>query len=253
MNDSQRSYATAKHPTIEALVLGLYRYKDRADVLARFNHIGAHFVLSKDQPKSSSENPLLLLWIKGFGVTPEEEKQGYTGHFAQVEIATVKDGLFTLTASRIDKPITQHPQKKRLQSKHPNWGHPIMRAVKKKKLYPTVEAAYAELELLHIEYPDVSIPGPNKLYIIVYEKREGVKQPTHKIALEVKNEGSKFFIESRDNEKTAAPASKQPPSREATPETEQKGEFTAREALRKKKRAMKRKRSDPRVSKKTSA
>lgn len=256
MSDAQRTYATAKHPTIEALVMGLYRYKKREDALARFQHIADNFVLSKEQPGSTEEKPAMVLWIKGFDVKPDEEKKGFTGHFALMEVSKRKDGLFTLTATRVDKPITQHPQKKRLQSKHPNWGHPIMRAVKKKKLYATIDAAYAELEALHVEYPDVSIPGPNKLYIIVYEKREGIKQPTHKIALEIKaTPEGKFFIESRDNEKASKPASKQAPgtaadapatAEEAKP---QAGRFTANELLRKKKRIAKGK-GDPRQIKK---
>lgn len=257
MSDKQRKYATANHPTIEALVHGLYRYADRKQALARFKNIAEHFVLSKDQPESTPEQPVALLWIKGYGVTPEEEAQGFTGHFCEMSLGLTDKGQHTLIAKRIDKPITTHPQKKRLQSKHPNWGHPVMRAVKKGKVYTSLEAASAELELLHTEFPEVSIPGINKLYIIIYEKREGVKQPTHKIALELVAKDAGFIIQARDNEKVKGPSSKQAPSADATsaPATpkeapKQVGSFTAQELLRKKKRAMRRKSSDPRVSKK---
>jgi len=267
MSDKQRKYATANHPTIEALVHGLYRYTDRKQAVSRFKNITEHFVLSKDQPESTTETPVALLWIKGYGLTPEEEAQGFTGHFCEMKLGLTGKGQHTLVATKIDKPISVHPQKKRLQSKHPNWGHPVMRAVKKGKVYTTLDAASAELELLHTEFPEVSIPGINKLYIIIYEKREGVKQPTHKIALELVAKDAGFIIVSRDNEKGAsAPASKHAPGTEAaaaapsdagarlTPGQKnpavQVGNFTAQELLRKKKRAMKRKRSDPLLSKK---
>lgn len=261
MSDKQRKYATAHHPTIEALVNGLYRYTDRKQAASRFQSISTNFVLSKEQPASTSEDPAVLFWIKGFGVTPEEEAAGFTGHFCEMRIGTTGKGLFTLTANKVEKPITTHPQKKRLQSKHPNWGHPVMRAIKKSKVYASLEEASSELELLHVEFPEVSIPGVNKLFIILYEKREGIKQPTRKVALELQAKDGGFTIICRDNEKPAGPKSKQAPtvgaaiaapSEQAEP-PKQVGNFTAQELLRKKKRAARRKVSDPRVSKKLSA
>lgn len=255
MSDAQRKYATVKHPTIEALVHGLYKYVDRKQALSRFQNIRDNFVLRKEQPESTPDAPAVIFWIKGFAVTPEEEAQGFTGHFCRMELGTTDKGQHTLVATKIDAPITQHPQKKRLQSKHPNWGHPVMRAVKKGKIYPTLEAANAELELLHLEFPDVSIPGVNKLFLIIYEKREGVKQPTRKIALELAAKDGGFAILCKDNEKkTAKPASIHAPGTkpEGGAEAPKKiGAFTANELLRQKKRAAKRKSSDPRVSKRT--
>ena len=263
MSDAQRKYATIKHPTIEALVHHLYKYVDRKQAVARFKNIAENFVMSKDTPESTAADPLARFWIKGFGLTPEEEAQGYTGHFCDMRIAQNEEGHFTLSATKVDIPVTKHPQKKRLQSKHPNWGHPVMRAVKKGKIYDSLEAAAAELELLHLEFPEVSIPGVNKLYLIIYEKREGIKQPTRKIALELIAKDAGFTIVAKDNEKSAKPESKQPPAA-ATPEVaamasrlppgqreavKQVGAFTAQELLRKKKRAMKRKKTDPLVSK----
>lgn len=258
MSDKQRKYATAHHPTIEALVHGLYKYTDRKQAESRFKNIAGHFVLSKEQPESTADDPAVQFWIKGFGVTPDEEVQGFTGQFCEMRITKNAKGQHTLSATRVDKPIGVHPQKKRLQSKHPNWGHPVMRAIKKGKVYPTLEAASAELELLHIEFPEVSIPGVNKLYIILYEKREGIKQPTRKVALELTAKDAGFAIVCKDNEKVAGPKSKQPAATAVvaaegeakTAAPVQVGSFTAQELLRKKKRAMRRKSSDPRVSRK---
>lgn len=241
MATQERKYATARHPTIEALVHGLYRYKDRKQAISRFKNITEYFVLSKEQPTSTEESPAAMLWIKGFAVTEDETAAGFTGQFAEIRVVTLDSGIHSLTATRVDKPLSAHPQKKRSAAKHPNWGHPVMRAVKKAKVYKTIDEASAELELLHTEYPEVSIPGPGKLYIIVYEKREGNPRPTHKIALEIgaAKDGSGFVIAARDNEKTDK---KLPKKAEAAPTAEIGGEaanpgyFAAMVTVKKKRR-----------------
>ena len=258
---TERTYATIKHPTIEALVHGLYKYVDRQQALVRLENIRSNFVMSKDSQATDKQNPSALFWIKGYGLNEAELNAGFTGHFCRMEIATNAKGQFTLSATKVEVPLEKHPQKKRVAAKHPNWGHPVMRSIKKGKVYPTLDAAANELELLHLEYPQVSIPGVNKLYLIIYEKREGIKQPTRKIALElVANEGG-FTILCKDNEKTAKipkdtapPANSEantstPPAQKAEPK--QVGIWSGNELLRKKKRAMKRKKSEPLISKRT--
>ncbi len=219
MSTTTRKYATIKHPTIEALVGGHYKYKEKKQALARFNSIAEYFVLSKEQPEANAEDPATIFWIKGFEVDEAAETAGFSGQFAEMRIKKLASGIFTLTAKKVERPLATHPQKKRPTSKHPNWGHPVMRAVKKKKKYGTIEEAQAELDLLHLEYPEVSIPGNGKLYIIIYEKREGIARPTHKIALEIQldKEDSKFYISSRDNEKQAKPKIKPAAEAEAAP------------------------------------
>lgn len=206
MNEPQRKYATANNPTIEALIHRLYRFPSREKALERFYTIRSTFVLSKEQPESTPEHPAAVLWIKGFEVTEKEAEKGFTGHFARMQLAKTDKGVWTLEAIKVEKPLAGHPQKKRLVSQHPNWGHPVMRAVKKAKRYETIEAANAELELLHSEFSETSIPGQGKLFLIIYEKREGYSKPTHKIVLEVKPhaEGG-FTIDWRSNEKPALP------------------------------------------------
>jgi hypothetical protein len=110
-----------------------------------------------------------------------------------------------------------------------------MRAVKKQKHYATLEEAQAELELLHTEFPDVSIPGQAKLFIIIYEKREGILRPTHKIVMELKAhpEGG-YTIGWRDNQKNARP--NPPPDATKKSAADQKGYFTSLVTLNKKKR-----------------
>jgi hypothetical protein len=226
-----RKYATVLHPTIAALVGGHYRYKEKAQALSRFKHIAEHFVLSKEQLQSSKDHPVVIFWIKGFALDETQEIAGFTGNFARMEVVTLDNGLFTLTATKVERPLASHPQKKRPTSKHPNWGHPVMRAIKRAKPYATIQDAQSELELLHLEFPEVSIPGQGKLYIIVYEKREGIKQPTHKMVIEiaVRPEGG-FILIARDNDKQPKQTASAVP--ESDP-TQMDGYFASVESLRK--------------------
>lgn len=200
MSSKNRTYATALHPTVEAVLGGLYRYKTLAQAKERLASLASHFVLSKEQP---AEEDTILMWIKGFALTAEDEKEGYIGQFARITILQTEDGKFTLTAARHDIPLDVHPQKKRVQMRHPNWGHPILRAAKKGRNYASMEEAQEELMALHEEFPEVSIPGVGKLFIIVYGKKEGSKKPIHKVALEIHpdKEGNGFTLHARDNEK----------------------------------------------------
>lgn len=237
-DEQQRKYATANNPTIEALIHRLYRFTTRELALERFYNIRSHFVLSKEQPESAPDNPQAVLWIKGFSVTEKEAEKGFTGHFANMQLAQTDKGMWTLEAIKVERPLKSHPQKKRLVSQHPNWGHPVMRAVKKAKIYPTVEEAQAELELLHTEFPETSIPGLNKLYLIIYEKREGNPKPTHKIALEIKPKDNGHMITWRDNEKKAAPKFRHPDAvataDPAVEEDQKKGKFASMVLMKKK-------------------
>ena len=244
MSDPGRKYATLRHPTIEAVVGGHYRYKEKAHAIARLNSIRDHFILSKEQPASTSANPVIVLWIKGYAVTEAEAQEGYTGHFAQMQLAKRKDGTFTLSATKLTKPLTNHPQKKRPAAKHPNWGHPIMRAVKRGKLYTTLEAAQEELDRLHLEFPEVTIPGNGKLYLIIYEKRPGIARPTHKIALTIEAAGGGgFCLIHRENEKKQS-ASPKAVTKEAVEAPAMPGHFASVEEVRK----LQRRKSRPSVA-----
>jgi hypothetical protein len=103
-----------------------------------------------------------------------------------------------------------------------------LRDIKKKRIFGTINEAARELERLHEEFPEVSIPGENRLMIILYERVEGVKSPVQKYKFEVKAipEGG-FFIDYKrnDKKKPPAPLSQQP--------TDPQGYFTAMVKLKK--------------------
>ncbi|MCA3269969.1 MAG: hypothetical protein INF44_06440, partial [Thalassospira sp.] len=137
------------------------------------------------------------LWVRGFALTPEQEKARFMGNFAVLRLQPINpDDRWTIAAEKLERPLAAHPQKARLKLHHPNWAHPIMASIRKKKLYDDINDARAALDKLHHEFPTVSIPGPDKLAILVYSKsaakeengletaeKPGVKQPIVRIQL----------------------------------------------------------------------
>lgn len=200
MNSSAktRRYATVLHPTIGAVLAGTYRFATEEQARQQLQIFREHFVLSKHQGEGEHENNILL-WIKGYSLTPAEKENGWTGNYSAVGIVKRSDGKFTLEAKKVESDLKFHPQRQRPKHKHPNWGHPVLRSVKKKRIYATVEAAQTELQLLHEEYPEVTIPLTNKLYLIIYSRQQ--TPPAQKFVLEVKvdDEGG-FYIDSYPND-----------------------------------------------------
>lgn len=196
--DKPRRYATAMHPTIGAVLAGTYRFASEEQARQQLQIFRDHFVLSRHQNEEAGDNGIIL-WIKGYSVTAEEKKGGYTGNYALIGIVRTPEGKFTLTATKLESELKYHPQRQRPKHKHPNWGHPILRSVKKKRVYPAVEAAQAELQLLHEEYPEVTIPLTNKLYLIIYSRQQN--PPAQKYVLEIKvGEDGGFVIDAYPNE-----------------------------------------------------
>jgi len=196
----QPKVATVKHPTIEAIVNEMFRCKTEKEALERLETVKSNFITSRHEPENY-DKPAAIIWIKGYDVTSDERKEGYLGNFALVTYKKVKgEDAYTLTATKLEAELSHHPQQKRKKRSMPDWGHPIMRAVRRQRIYNTIETAQAELEQLHNEFPNISIPNPGKLYIMVYSKAHG-EDPVQKYILEIKAaaEGG-FFIEARENQ-----------------------------------------------------
>jgi hypothetical protein len=134
--------------------------------------------------------------------------------------------------------LSVHPQKKRILQRHPNWGHPILRSVDKKRRYPTVEQAQAELTLLQQEYPHAAIPGPGKLYVMIFGRTDAdEKKRVKKYVLEIRlSEEGGYYINCALN--SSQPKKK--PAKASAPDTQEGikpvGEFTAKLALKRNKK-----------------
>ena len=216
-DDNRPRYATVRHPTIEASIKGLFRFEREEQATQRLKSIADYFVLSKkhaspneatedEQSQTKPSEPLreVILWVRGYYLNAADEAKGALGHFAKITVKETQDRRYTLRAEKVPVEIKFHPQKRRLQSKHPNWGHPILRSVLKERSYDSVEAAAAALQMLHEEYPDVSIPTGNKLYIITYSRGKEAAKPVQKVVLEIKlspaGDGSCVIV-SKENQK----------------------------------------------------
>lgn len=203
----RKKIATMTHPVIEAVAHALFRYDDIEQAYAQMESIKKQFVISKEQPQEDdAAGPQLRLWIRGYDLTQDDKSKGYTGHFAILNIKQI-EGRYAIAATKDTTPLAQHPQKRRPKQSHPDWGHPILRAIKRGKTFKTIEAADNELQALHRQFPNVSIPNPAKLHCIVYEKRKGEKgAPIRKYTFEVKPTAEgEFLIHYQENIRIKGP------------------------------------------------
>lgn len=191
-NHARRKYATTGHPSIAAALENRYRFSTEAEAWKQLAAITQHFIQSKLGGKDSP-----VLWIRGYALAEAEKQAGYLGHFAQLSVVRLDDG-HGIVAEKLPVPLEKHPTYKRAKRSHPDWGHPILRGVKKAKRYPSFEAAQADLDRLHKEYPTISIPGEGKLYIIIYQPLRG-KKPVQKYKLRIQPAEDAFIIACREN------------------------------------------------------
>lgn len=238
-------YADVSDPTLEAIIYQLFRFNTEAQAQEKLDSLKETYITSKHQiPKQ--DHPSIILWVRGYEVTKEEEEKGGFGNFALISYKKLEDGKLTLYAMKLDADVKRHPQRKRLKQPHPNWGHPILRRVKpKKKVYETVEEAQGMLEQLHSEFPDISIPVPNKLFIIIYSRQ--TKPPIQKYVLEIKaHEQGGFWIDYYLNdyqEKKQLPHQQKEEAKAQKPQSEEEkaaqGYFSSMVALKRNKKRKK--------------
>lgn len=224
--EKPRRYATLMHPTIGAVLAGTYRFASEEQAKQQLQIFRDHFVLSRHQNEEAGDNAVIL-WVKGFNITDDEKKGGYTGNYVLIAIKKLPDGKHTLTGTKLQSELKFHPQRQRPKHKHPNWGHPILRSVKKQRVYPTIEEAQKELQLLHEEYPEVTIPLTNKLYLIIYSRQQ--VPPAQKYVLEVKvAEQGGFVIDAYANDYKGGKEGAKGPEAEDEPKVEApSGYFTS--------------------------
>ena len=200
----QKKHATVGNPTVNAVLKSLFRFANEQQALDRLQQIKEHFVTSKHSAAAESAHSAII-WVRGFDVTENEKSQGYTGNYALIACKQLGD-KFTLSATKLESELKFHPQRKRPKQKHPDWGHPILRGIKKKRVFASAREAAQELQRLHEEFPEVSIPDESRLMIILYEKVEGVKSPVQKYKFEIRAipEGG-YFIDYKRNIKVTPP------------------------------------------------
>lgn len=229
--------ATFDHPLIGAIAEGLFRFVDKEQAMRRINELRNEFVVAKEQ-KVEGQPYNLKLWIKDYALSEGEIKQGYRGHFAGISIIRLENGKYSLAMTKIEVPLNLHPQKTRPRRSHPDWGHPVLRQLEKNPVFDDVEKARAMLMALHEEYPNISIPGMNHLFIMIYSKDYAKSDaiPVKKYKFTITSlENGKFQITHQENIKK-----KNPVVRTVTENAEKpaEGRFTAMIKLKRKKKRM---------------
>ena len=179
-----------------ALKEGTLRYSTLAQAQNELNSLKTQYITSrKSEPNKTS---FIIFWIYNYELTEEEIEQGYIGNFAKIMIKMLANKLYTLVIEKFPEEVRCHPQKKRdTHHLHPNFGHPIIRSVKKGKKYQNEKDAQYQLERLHIEHPSTIPATRNKLYLMIYSKCD--TPPIKKFILEVKYDGDKFFLNLTEN------------------------------------------------------
>lgn len=223
MSPSEKHYATMHNPTIIAVVNEMFRYNTEAEAQAQIKVIERFFVTSRKQI-TRSKTPSVHLWVKGYELSEDDEKQGILGNFAVVSYRK-RDSKFVLFAVKMHTDAKDHPERKTPKRDTPNMGHPIIRAATNQKRYETIEAAQAELARLQEQFPQVTILNPGKIYIIIYIGSRPARQRLVKHIIEIMPaEGGGYLLNLKENEKKVPP----PRKRDTTPSV---GKFTAQVSL----------------------
>ncbi len=232
MVSNKSIYASLNHPVINAVANSLFSFKERKKAEERLESIREQFVLSKKKSAENTDSNPTTMWVRGYKITEEERKQGYFGNFAIIYIDKTKRDTFTLCMKKVEQKVKYHPQRERPKHKHPNWGHPILRYIKKGKKYTSVEDANDDLRLLHEEFPDGTIPAVGRLFIMIFGKNNNGKSGVIKYILDIKpSDNGECYIhykEKADNNK-AVKSTKNKPQKAI-------GKFSSAEKIRQKKK-----------------
>src|SRR5579871_5730716 len=111
MPGPQKRLATLRHPSIEAVADGLFRFAGEQQAIERMEAIRSRFIAAREQEEEVWP-PTLIFWIRGYAITKEEEEKGYQGNFARMR-CEMRGDKYTLVLDKLDIPLAKHPQKKR--------------------------------------------------------------------------------------------------------------------------------------------
>lgn len=180
--------ASTSHPIIHALLNQLYVFPTKQAALTYVEKLKRDFIFSRQlkdfPPFEGDEFSSAILWVKNFQISNDELAQGYTGNFAEIDYIHEKN-VHTLNLKKLDIDLKLHPQKKRDKKSTPDWGHPILRSIKKGRVYNSRLEAQTELNLLCFSYPNICIPAENHMMMMIYEKSSATQSPVQKYILSI--------------------------------------------------------------------
>jgi hypothetical protein len=164
----KKHFAYADHAVIQELSRDLSGEMKRYFAQQKLEMIRRLFAFDENAsgPEGSDR---VILWIRNYNITPEQETQGYTGNFAKISIVPTENGLFRLTMEVVPRKVQSHPHYLKPDRRYPNTGHPAMRAVERKTVFPSREIAQRKLADLR-KYPCTNLISPDNCRTLVYSK-----------------------------------------------------------------------------------
>jgi hypothetical protein len=225
-----KRHAKTEDEVIQAVMHGYYHFASKQQAVRQMEVLREAYFNSKDAGhKKLMADDAVVLWIKGFEISKKDTDAGLLGHFAHVSVVRQKDGSYGFGVEKIEGDAT-HPERRRTPQRHPNWGHPVLRSVEKKRVYPTMEEAIGELIYLQQEYPEVAVPGKDSLTIGIYGRAEEKTARRVKRYVLAVEKVAKGWVISLSEKK---PKLRKPKTADEKKADEKKtvGKFTARVAL----------------------
>lgn len=226
-----KNFVGLDEPAIEAITAGLFRFAKASQAVTILQRLSRKFTICDDQePIVASAPPTLKLWIHSFSLTEAEREKGYVGHFARLVITKLDSGKITIIAEKIQTPLNEHPIKNAPKRHNPNTGHPLVRAAARGKTFENIEQLRNALLQMHEEFPETTIPGQDKLYLMLYSRTS--KPPLRKMRLTIipaESGGFKLALSEQSKRKTV----KVVPTAPETPKAEE-GKFASMVQLRRK-------------------
>ena len=222
------NYASINNTIVEALLNGTFKFPNRENGRKFLQKLREKFIMAKSHEELLQQDKLKF-WIKGYKITAEEQGNGALGNFCIVSLYDMPDGTCRVQAEKEVIDIGLHPSRKRKAARMPNYGHPALRLAKKGTEFDKFVQVAEILLDLHNEFPDTTIPGKERLDLMVYSRDGKNKPKTDKVRLAIKEKDGKFTLAI---EEKAAPKPK-----EKEPENENiKGKFTALALMKQKKK-----------------
>lgn len=228
----KKHVASLHYAVFEAIMGGMYRFAKEAQAKALIGRVCKQFLLSTDMGDANAP----VLWIRGFNVSEDEKTQGFKGHFARLSIQQLENQKYTVIAEKIPVELSKHPEKAHREHTHPNMGHPILKIASKRSVYADITHARDDLMSLHEEFPTVSTPGNDKLFLMVYVG--GQNPPIRKMVLKIEAVEGGFVLDVKENVKPQ-PNKVEKPASERSEDNPSKGRYTAMVALQKRKKGKK--------------
>ncbi|MDX2073878.1 MAG: hypothetical protein SFX19_05885 [Alphaproteobacteria bacterium] len=189
----EKHYAYFEHETVQAMLHSLFRFQTAMQAQLISNRFADQVILA---PKMSDhkDRRSIFLWVRDLDVTPEQRSLGYVGNYAKISLIQLPNKKWTLSMTRVDVPLVKHPVKLRVGKRFPNTGHPLIRGIERGKTYDNMQQAAEALMAMHEEFPEISVPGVNRLRIMMYKKSEKGKSPVQRVELSVVRRDDERYI-----------------------------------------------------------